>query len=75
MLARAIVAQFVVFRLPLLRGLGAADNQHFGDFIRPKTAYAALKILAYGRHRLAFFPCIYHFLTENPLQKLNVNSP
>ena len=39
------------------------------------AASAALKTLAYGRHRLAFSPCICHFLPQNPLQKLNVNRP
>ncbi|WP_424034374.1 hypothetical protein, partial [Neisseria bacilliformis] len=27
------------------------------------------------RHRLAFPPCICRFMTQNPLQKLNVNRP
>ena len=34
-----------------------------------------MKTLAYGRHRLAFSPCICHFLPQNPLRKLNVNRP
>ena len=34
-----------------------------------------MKTLAYGRHRLAFSPCICHLLPQNPLRKLNVNRP
>ena len=55
--------------------LGSVDIQLLKRLSRHKTASAALKTLAYGRHRLAFSPCICHFLPQNPLQKLNVNRP
>ncbi|MFC2562006.1 MAG: hypothetical protein ACFNS8_03090, partial [Kingella oralis] len=47
----------------------------FWRLLRHKTASAALKTLANGRHWLAFSPCICHFLTQNSLQKLNANTP
>jgi len=55
--------------------LGGCWQSTFWRLLRPKTASAALKILANGRHWLAFLPCICHFMTQNPLQKLNVNTP
>ena len=54
---------------------GAVYNWFAQRILRQKTASAALKILAYGWHRLAFSPCICHFLTQNPLRKPIVNSP
>ena len=61
--------------VPAVGGLRVCWQLTFWRLSRHKTASAALKILAYGRHRLAFLPCICRFLPQNPLQKLNVNTP
>ena len=54
---------------------GGCWHSTFWRLFRPETASSALKTLANGRHWLAFSPCICHFMPQNPLQKLNVNSP